>query len=99
MTLSRVHCALVFALFSSAAFAQDFRATLTGHITDPTGTGVPNAKVTVKNLATNEAQSQTTSGEGDYTVPFLIPGTYSVTAEAAGFRAAVRQPVELHTQD
>ena len=79
--------------------AQEFRATLTGHVADPSGNRVPNAKVTAKNLATNEEQSQNTNELGDYTMPLLPPGNYSVRVEAKGFRAAVRDLVELHTGD
>ena len=46
----------VFAAFAcgALALAQEFRGTVTGQVTDPTGAGVPNAKVTVQNLQTNE---------------------------------------------
>ena len=53
----------------------------------------------MKNLATNEEQSQNTNELGDYTIPFLLPGNYSVRVEATGFRTAVRDLVELHTGD
>src|ERR1051325_1064974 len=81
------------------AFPQDFRATLTGHVSDPNGAAVSGATVTVRNLQTNEEKTATTSDEGNYTVPFLQPGKYSVTVEAAGFNKAVSDNVELHTAD
>src|ERR1700759_3120676 len=92
---------LVLAAFACGAFgmAQEFRASVTGQITDPTGAGVANAKVTVQNLQTNESQTQMTSESGNYTVSFLIPGSYKVTAEAPGFQTALRPLVELHTND
>src|SRR4051794_1862531 len=65
--------------------AQEFRATLTGHISDPAGGSVANAKVTARNLATNEEQSQNTNEQGDFTIPLLPPGNYSVSVEATGF--------------
>ncbi|MCS7023259.1 MAG: carboxypeptidase regulatory-like domain-containing protein [Bryobacteraceae bacterium] len=75
--------------------AQDFRASLTGLITDPVGAAVPDARVRVRNLATN-AQAETTSNEtGRYSIPFLIPGRYTVEVEATGFKKFVRENVEL----
>lgn len=86
-------------LLGGGLIAQEFRATMSGQITDPSGTGVPGAKVSVKNLATNEEQSQSTNDAGEYSIPFLLPGNYSIRVEAKGFRAAVRELIELHTND
>lgn len=99
MLVRRVSLCILAVLAAGSLMAQEFRATLTGHIADPAGNGIPNAKVTVKNLATNEEQSQTTNDLGDYTLPLLNPGNYSIRVEAAGFRAVVRDLVELHTND
>jgi hypothetical protein len=81
------------------AMGQEFRATVTGQVTDPTGAGVADAKVTIQNLQTNETQTQMTSESGNYTISFLIPGTYKVTAEAPNFQTAARSNIELHTND
>jgi hypothetical protein len=89
----------VILVLAFSAFSQEFRATLTGHITDPNGAAVPGAKVTVTNLQTNEAKEAVTSDDGNYTVPLLQPGRYSVTVEAQGFSKAVSDQVELHTAD
>src|SRR3982751_5495169 len=92
---------LVLAAFACSALAmgQEFRATVTGQVTDPTGAGVANAKVTIQNLGTNEAQTQMTNESGNYTISFLIPGNYKVTAEAPSFQTGLRPLVELHTND
>src|SRR5919112_3598213 len=81
------------------AFAQEFRATVNGHITDPSGTGIPNAKVTVRNAATNEIFNAESTSSGDYTVPFLKPGMYTVTAEVTGFKSQVRENIEARVAD
>ena len=81
------------------AFPQEFRATLTGHITDPNGAAVSGATVTVRSQQTNEEKTATTSEDGNYTVPFLQPGTYTVDVTANGFKKAVSNIVELHTAD
>jgi hypothetical protein len=75
--------------------AQDFRATIVGRVTDQSKAAIPNAQVTVKNLGTNEVTTMTTSGEGNYRVPFLRPGAYSVTVEMTGFKKASRDNLEL----
>ncbi|MBV9266705.1 MAG: carboxypeptidase regulatory-like domain-containing protein, partial [Acidobacteriaceae bacterium] len=99
MPLSRVRVFLAALALASIALAQDFRATITGQVLDPSGTAVANATVTAKNAETGEAQSQPTSAEGAYSIPFLIPGTYSVTVSAPGFANEVRNGIEVHTGD
>ncbi len=74
---------------------QEFRASITGRVTDPSGAGAPNAKVTATNVETNEQSTAATGAEGDYTIPFLKPGTYKISAEAAGFKTAVRDNIQL----
>jgi hypothetical protein len=61
----------------------------TVRVTDPKGAVVPNATVIAQNLDTRVSTSTTTS-VGDYTIPYVIPGHYSVTVEARGFETAVR---------
>jgi hypothetical protein len=86
-------------LISSISLAQEFRATLNGQVTDASGSGVPNAKVTAKNNATNEAATAVTGANGDYTLPFLKPGVYTITAETPGFKTATRNDIELRVAD
>jgi hypothetical protein len=75
--------------------AQDFRATIVGRVTDQSRAAIPNAQVTVKNLGTNEVTTMTTSDEGNYRVPFLRPGAYSITVEVTGFKKSTRDNLEL----
>jgi Carboxypeptidase regulatory-like domain len=93
--------ALSIALFAFACsgLAQEFRATLAGRITDPGGAAIAGAKVTVKNLNTNEEINVITNDEGYYTVPFLVPSNYSVTVEATGFKRSVNERLELNVND
>ena len=60
--------------------------TILGTVTDATGAVVPNAVVTVKNAATGAIVRTTSSSSGDYQASSLNPGTYSVSAERAGFQ-------------
>jgi Carboxypeptidase regulatory-like domain len=66
---------------------------ITGTVTDPTGASVPNAKVTATNDATGVVKTAITSSAGTYQFNDLIPGTYTIRAEAAGFQASVHNGV------
>jgi hypothetical protein len=57
-----------------------------GTVTDPAGAVVPNAKVTIKNADTGTVRELTSNGSGFYASGPLIPGNYSVTVSAQGFR-------------
>src|SRR4051812_13023791 len=87
-------CAVLLA-FVGVVCAQESRATITGRVTDPSGAPVGGAKVVVKNLSTNEEFTKTTTAEGDYTVPFLNPGDYSITVSAPNFKSAFKDKVTL----
>ena len=60
---------------------------------------VPNATVKATNIATNITVETRTNNEGDYTLPFLIPGSYNVTAGAAGFKTARKDNLELRIHE
>ncbi|HET6220122.1 MAG TPA: carboxypeptidase-like regulatory domain-containing protein [Acidobacteriaceae bacterium] len=68
----------------AAGYAQS-TATLSGRVTDPSGAVVPQARVTVVGLATGVNRVSTSDPEGNYTVPSLQPGNYSVSVQATGF--------------
>jgi len=61
-------------------------ATLVGTVTDQSGARVAGAQVTVVNTATGFTSNTVTTPEGDYYVPYLIPGPYMLTVEATGFK-------------
>lgn len=75
--------------------AQSNLATIQGHVSDPSGTAIANAAVTVTSVATNGARTSTTNGQGDYSVPYLVPGTYKISVTAPGFQTLVAQDVAL----
>lgn len=88
--------ALVTAFFGcSSLLAQEFRATLSGQITDSTGAAVPGATVTVTNTQTGQATAAISGGAGNYHVGFLLPGHYQVEVEKKSFKTAVRKGIEL----
>jgi hypothetical protein len=79
---------VLLAISGIAAVAQDTSATILGDVKDSTGAAVPKAQVTVTNTATNISVVVSTGDSGAYTVPQLIPGTYSVTIKMPGFSTA-----------
>src|SRR5687768_10688771 len=74
-------------------------ATLVGTVSDSSGALVPAAKVTVVNVETQFVSNVITNAEGNYYVPYLNPGTYRMTIEAAGFRQYVREGITLRTNE
>ena len=83
----------------ACAFAQDYRATLTGIITDPSGAAVPGATVRATN-ATNQTSTEVkTTSLGNYTIPYLDPGNYSVEVIADGFQTSLWKDIVLRVAD
>jgi outer membrane receptor protein involved in Fe transport len=73
----------------ASTFAQTFRGTILGSVTDSSGAAVPGATVTIKNVDTGLVRTVTTSDDGSYAAPELPIGTYSVSVEKAGFKLGV----------
>ena len=90
---------LCFLLFwaSATCLAQEFRSTLMGRITDPQGGAVPDVNVTVTNVDTSSTFKAVSGQDGLYAVPFLPPGQYRLTAEAAGFNGYQREGIQIST--
>ena len=82
-----------------ALAAQEYRATLFGVITDPSGAAIPNAPITITNMDTKVVSNGQSNNEGNYVVPYLIPGRYSLRVEQAGFKTFERSPIELRVND
>lgn len=95
MMRPRFYSFLTFLVFATIANAQEFRATLNGRVTDPQDLAVAGATVQALNTNTNEASSGTTDSHGNFTIPFLRPGTYSVNVQHAGFKQYTRDGLTL----
>jgi hypothetical protein len=77
---------LLLVLFSSLPMmAQTDRGTLTGTVTDPSGSRVVGARLVVRSLATGVDLQTTTNKDGIYVVTPLATGIYQVTVESVGF--------------
>src|SRR5579871_5369891 len=91
---------LVAACFASGLFAQDISGTIEGSILDPSGSAVPNAKVSVTNTDRNQVvRSLLTNASGVYSATLLPIGTYSVKVEVAGFKTNTRSGIVLNVND
>jgi hypothetical protein len=89
-------CAQILLLAILAAVSAYGQGTgLTGNVTDPSGSAVPGASITVRNEGTNIVRQTTSSDTGDYTVPGLEPGLYSVRVTKPGFETLERGGVRL----
>jgi Carboxypeptidase regulatory-like domain len=92
---------LLFAAFAVPFLmhAQETRSTVLGRITDPTGAVILGAVVEAKNLDTGVHASVPTNASGDFLLPFLIPGPYSLTVSAPGFKKWVRSRIQARIDD
>jgi hypothetical protein len=82
-------------LASSHAFAQTSSSLLQGTVTDSSGALIPNARV-VATLANTQTNYSTVTNEGgNYVIPDVRPGEYSISAEAAAFKRTVRTGVVI----
>ena len=82
-------------LTQATASAQVATAAIVGTVTDPSGSIVPGAQVTITNVGTGISQSDTTSPAGDYAFNLLQLGTYSVKVQARGFKAFLAKDITL----
>jgi hypothetical protein len=83
---------LLILVVAVAAFGQT-TASIKGTVTDPTGAAVVGAKVTVKGVGIDRATQTNTSG--DYEVPALPPGNYSVEVQISGFQSQLAKDLVL----
>ena len=76
-------------------FSQGSQGRILGTITDQTGGVVSNATVTVVDVERGVSRTLTTGDSGEFSAPNLLPGTYTVRAEAKGFKIVERQKIVL----
>src|SRR5215208_3447289 len=76
-----------------AAFAQN--AQITGTVKDSSGAIIPGATITARNTDTGLTRVGVTDGNGEFRLPSLPPGRYSVSTELSGFSTETRPDIVL----
>jgi len=99
MRIQKHLLAVVLILLSSSAWAQDPRGTVLGRVTDPSGGVIPGVDIRVTNAETGVAVAGTTNERGNFNIPFLLPATYTVTAEIGGFKKYVREGIQVRVSE
>ena len=87
---------LVVCLLAPMARGQAVYGSIYGTVTDSSGAVVPNATVTVTDIAKGTATTVQSNGSGDFTADHLIPDTYDVKVAAAGFKGFQQTGIQLY---
>jgi hypothetical protein len=87
---------IVAALGAGRAHAQAVYGSIAGIVTDPTGSALPGATVTITSVERKTVDSVVSQATGRYVKERLLPGLYEVKAEVSGFKAAVVPTVRVN---
>jgi hypothetical protein len=79
--------------------AQETRASLSGIVTDPTGSVIPAVNVRLTNMETDVSAATTTNEAGLYRFLFLTPGTYKLSTALSGFKVFERDNIVLNVAE
>jgi hypothetical protein len=82
-------------VFLCVASAQEFRSTVAGRVTDQSGAAIPGVTVRATEKNTGSRVQAASGSQGEYSLPFLAPGAYSVTAEHGGFKKYVQEGITV----
>lgn len=97
--MNRLAITTMLAVLVGHAVAQEFRASISGKVTDSTGATVAGAEVVVTSLERSTPFRALSNAAGRYVLEFLPPGHYSLTAEKPGFKKLVRSGLSLEAAD
>jgi len=86
-------------LWAPAGFTQESRGTIRGRVTDPSGGAAAGAQVEATNTETGVRVGSVTNAEGNYEIPYLLPGRYTVSVELSGFKKASREGIQVRVND
>jgi hypothetical protein len=87
--------AILMISFATGAFSQSTTGTVLGTVKDQSAAVLPGVEISVVNLSTNQSRTAITNERGDYSIPQLSIGFYSVTASLPGFKTEVRSRIEI----
>jgi hypothetical protein len=85
-------------LTGSPVSAQSTFGSLSGTVTDSSGSAIPGAQVVLTSIATGSSQTATTGGDGLYNFVNLNPGDYRLEVQKDGFKHYRREPVSVEVQ-
>ncbi len=88
-----------FLILAGVVLAQEPRGSISGRVSDASGAVIPNAEVRAVNIATQAVAAGRTNAAGNYTIPYLLPGTYTLTVESPGFKKFQREGIQLRVDD
>jgi hypothetical protein len=95
MIITRITLLLTFLLTTGLLSAQQF----TGRVTDSTGAVIPKATITAVNVDTRVNTKTVSTKSGDYTIPYLKAGNYTLSVEEQGFETAVHTGINLQVDE
>lgn len=98
LAMAALLCALL-ALPAAKALAQAITGTLSGTVRDVSGEAIQGASITVTNTGTGISQQTAADKQGNYTVPNLAPGGYTLTGTAAGFNTVTVNDIVVRVQE
>ena len=91
--------AILCLLTAGTVWSQDTKGSITGRVTDPSGSVIPGAQVVVANTAMGTKSDLTTNAEGIYRAAALSPGTYDIEVVTTGFKKALRPGIIVQVAD
>src|SRR5262249_47480905 len=94
-TVKLLCCSGLFLFLASNLWAQGIFATLTGVVSDPSGSVVSGAKVSLKDIGSGSLRETVTNGDGYYTFASVPVGNYSLTIESSGFQMYKAEDIRL----
>ena len=95
LVLVRIPRVCLMLLLCVPLFSQGSAGRILGSITDPTGAVIPGVTVTIRDVDRGTVRTLLTDEAGVYNAPNLLPGTYSIRVELAGFTTVERQNIRL----
>jgi hypothetical protein len=84
--MSRVSALLLPFLLPLACYAQGLTGSISGNVSDPSGSSIAGAPVKLTNTLTNQVRQAITEANGDFVFTQLLPGTFRLEVQAKGFK-------------
>ncbi len=99
MLAKRILLPLAAVMLGAIGSAQTDFSTIRGVATDPSGAAVPAAKIEITSISTGISRDTATTSGGEYEIPYLLPGTYRLTATGPGFKKFVADNLVLSSRE